>query len=163
MEPVDLRCDLYSLGCVFYYALSGERPFDGPNAFGILNSKIEHRVRPLHDLCPELPPIVAQWVMALMNLRPEHRYQNGTLALAALNNIFAPPQEVAPAPGPVPVEPPAPAVTPAQAPSKAEVPKNASARRVTRRSVWDSNPWLPSGLASGGALILILILWYFFG
>ena len=87
-EPVDARSDLYALGCVFYFALSGRRPFDGPNALEILTAHLTHNLTPLETLMPELPPLLAQWVMAMINLRPEHRYQNAIQALAALNSIL---------------------------------------------------------------------------
>ena len=87
-QPVDGRSDLYSLGCVFYYALTGHRPFDGSSAMEILTAHISHNVVPLETHRPDLPPLVVQWVMSLINLRPEHRYANAMQALVSLNGIL---------------------------------------------------------------------------
>jgi len=87
-EPVDGRCDLYSLGCVFYFALTGQRPFDGANAIEILTAHLSHNVAPLESLRADLPTLLVQWVMAMINLRPEHRYQSATEALNALSGIL---------------------------------------------------------------------------
>jgi len=87
-EPVDVRSDVYSLGCVYYFALSGQRPFDGSTTLEILTAHLAHTLVPLETLRPDLPPTLCQWVMAMINLRPEHRYQTAMQALAALQGIL---------------------------------------------------------------------------
>jgi len=86
-ETVDARSDLYSLGCVFYYALSGIRPFDGPTTSETLTAHLMQKVIPLEMHRPDLPPRLCQWVMALINRLPEHRYQSSMEALSALLSI----------------------------------------------------------------------------
>lgn len=94
-QPVDARSDLYSLGCVFYYALCGHEPFSGTTVAAILTAHMSHDVVPLEQYRPDLPPLLCQWVMALINLQPEHRYQNAKEALEALSAILAPTQSFA--------------------------------------------------------------------
>ena len=94
-QVVDARSDLYSIGCVFYFALSGRHPFDGPTTMDILAAHLSHNVVALEDLRPDLPPMLAQWVMALINLQPEHRYQSAMQALSALNCIVPHTQSLA--------------------------------------------------------------------
>ena len=94
-KAVDARSDLYSLGCVFYFALSGKQPFEGNSPTEIVAAHITHNVVSLELLVPEMPPLLAQWVMALINLEPEHRYQSAMQALGALNSIAAYTQSVA--------------------------------------------------------------------
>ena len=86
-QAVDERSDLYSLGCVFYYALSGKEPFHGSNTMEIMGAHFSHNVVPLETHRPDLPAVLAQWVMALINLAPEDRYQSAMQALQALNAI----------------------------------------------------------------------------
>ena len=45
-EPLDARTDLYSLGCLFYYGLTGRYPFNGDSAAEVMIAHIEHDVRP---------------------------------------------------------------------------------------------------------------------
>lgn len=94
-QAVDARSDLYSVGCVFYFALSGKEPFNGATTMDILAAHISHNVVSLEELRPDLPPMLTQWVMALINLQPEHRYQSAMQALSALNGIMAHTQPLA--------------------------------------------------------------------
>ena len=163
-EPVDERCDLYSLGCVFYYALSGHRPFDGPNSMAILQAKLDHRIVPLGDLCPDLPPLVVQWVMAMFNLRPEHRYQTGTKALEVLQYILRMAQTPEATPE-VATETPE-----SQFPAEEAVAEEAAPIIVAYQrgpAVFRSpelNPWVIVGIAAAVLLILSWsAMWYLKG
>ncbi|NOY00295.1 MAG: serine/threonine protein kinase [Verrucomicrobia bacterium] len=64
---LDERTDLYSLGCVYYYTLTGIYPFRGKSLAQVMNSHLEHRVNPLEDLRPDLAPSICQWVMWMIN------------------------------------------------------------------------------------------------
>jgi serine/threonine protein kinase len=81
-HAADIRADLYSLGCTFYYLLTGRVPFPG----GTLGQKIaQHLSRapvPVCQLRPEVPARVAAVVARLMAKRPEERHQTpGDLGL----------------------------------------------------------------------------------
>jgi len=93
-ETIDARSDLYSLGCVFYYTLSGIRPFDGSTTSETLTAHLMQKVAPLETHRPDLPPMLCQWVMALINRLPEHRYQSAMEALSALLSIVPPAQNL---------------------------------------------------------------------
>lgn len=85
-DPVDVRTDLYSLGCVFYFALTLREPFDAGTVSAIIDRHLEHRFAPLASLRPDLPPGLCAWVETLMARRPEDRPTN---AKAALTDLFA--------------------------------------------------------------------------
>ncbi|MGI9241472.1 MAG: serine/threonine protein kinase [Verrucomicrobiales bacterium] len=72
-EPLDARTDLYSLGCLYYYGLSGSYPFDAENAAGVMIAHIEHDVIPLENLRPDLPREVCDWVMRLISKEADAR------------------------------------------------------------------------------------------
>jgi formylglycine-generating enzyme required for sulfatase activity/tRNA A-37 threonylcarbamoyl transferase component Bud32 len=74
-ERVDIRADLYSLGCTFYYLLTGRPPFPG----GSLTKKLlKHQFEmpePVDQVRPEVPPPVACVVQRLMAKAPADRFQ----------------------------------------------------------------------------------------
>ncbi len=71
--PVDVRTDLYSLGCVFYEALSGRKAFDGESMNAVIDKHISHDIIPLNLVAPHVPPWLGAWVLRLMALNPEDR------------------------------------------------------------------------------------------
>jgi serine/threonine protein kinase len=101
----DIRSDLYSLGCTFYYLLTGWVPFPG----GTVTEKLEkHRTQaplPIAQLRPDVPADAIAIVDRLMAKRPEDRYQTPADVVRALTlGANVPPEEVArtvsPAPAP---------------------------------------------------------------
>ena len=78
---LDARTDLYQMGCVYYNALTGQYPFNGETAPQVMNAHLQHKVVPIDQLRPDLPPTVAQWVMWLINRDIESRPTNAKEAL----------------------------------------------------------------------------------
>lgn len=81
---VDSRSDLYSLGCTFYYLLTGEEVFPNGNP---LEKLLQHQLdapRPIQMLRMEIPPEVASIVQCLLAKRPEQRFQSGLAVANAL-------------------------------------------------------------------------------
>ena len=56
LHDVDIRSDLYSLGCTFYYALTGEIPFPGNTLAEVLASHLTRKAPPLEELRADIPP-----------------------------------------------------------------------------------------------------------
>jgi serine/threonine protein kinase/DNA-binding beta-propeller fold protein YncE len=81
---VDIRADLYSLGCTFYYLLTGRVPFPGESVAGKLLRHQLDEPEPVERLRPGVPPGVAAVVRRLMAKRPEDRYQTPAEVVAAL-------------------------------------------------------------------------------
>ncbi|WP_395716124.1 protein kinase domain-containing protein [Prosthecobacter sp.] len=80
-EPVDERTDLYSLGCVFYEALSGKKAFDGESMADVIDKHINHEVTPLHVIAPHVPQWLGAWCARLMAQKPEDRPANAQQAI----------------------------------------------------------------------------------
>src|SRR5262249_21834799 len=81
---VDIRADLYSLGCTFYYLLCGNAPFKGANVAEVL---VKHQVEPpapLDQVRPDVPPQLWLVVKRLMAKKPEDRYQTPADLLVGL-------------------------------------------------------------------------------
>ncbi len=73
-DPLDTRCDLFSLGCVLYQMCTHQRPFDGPDTLAILSSLVRDEPAPLEGLNTQTPASLARLIRRLMakdqNQRP---------------------------------------------------------------------------------------------
>jgi WD40 repeat protein/tRNA A-37 threonylcarbamoyl transferase component Bud32 len=72
---VDIRADLYSLGCTLYYLLTGRVPFPGKALTEVLLRHQMEGAVPVEHLRPEVPTGVGIVVRRLMAKKPEERYQ----------------------------------------------------------------------------------------
>jgi serine/threonine protein kinase len=83
-RDVDIRADLYSLGCTFYYLLTGQAPFAGLSVMDkLLKHKTEHPVR-VESTRADVPRKVSAILRKLMAKRPEDRYRTPAEAAEAL-------------------------------------------------------------------------------
>jgi serine/threonine-protein kinase len=83
-RAADIRSDLYSLGCTFYYLLTGKVPYpDAAPMEKLLKHWMETPV-PIEERRPEVAPAVADIQRKLMAKRPEDRYQAPIELVAAL-------------------------------------------------------------------------------
>ncbi len=83
-KPVGVRTDLYSLGCVFYHALTRREPFQGVSVAGVIDAHLRHDYRPLAERRPDLSAGLCTWVECLMARDPEERPGSAAEALAGL-------------------------------------------------------------------------------
>jgi len=83
----DHRADLYSLGCVFYFLLTGRPPFPG----GCAGAKAKrHRTEfpeAIEQLRPDVPPGVVEVVRRLMAKEPNARFQSAAALAARLDAL----------------------------------------------------------------------------
>jgi hypothetical protein len=92
-QTIDARSDLYSLGCTFYYLLTGQVPYPGGSwTEKLLRHSFESPPH-LRELRPDVPPEVAAVVERLMAHEPEERYGSAADVVAALRD---PPPALAP-------------------------------------------------------------------
>ncbi len=75
LHKADIRSDLYSLGCTFYYLLTGRVPFPGGKVMDKLIRHGTEKPQPVAELRPDVPPAVAAVVARLLAKHPKQRYQ----------------------------------------------------------------------------------------
>jgi eukaryotic-like serine/threonine-protein kinase len=79
----DIRADLYSLGCTFYYLLAGQVPFPGGSLVSKLDKQRWATPTPVDEVRMDIPPAVAGVVRKLLAKKPAERFQTpGELARA---------------------------------------------------------------------------------
>ena len=100
--PLDARTDMYSLGCIFYQILTTKVPFDGATGPEVMVSHLQHHVRHMVEVRPDLPVWLADWVMWLISRDMEERPADARTALeyfkagkSAIRNPTTPPAIVA--------------------------------------------------------------------
>jgi Protein kinase domain len=83
-DGLDARSDLYSLGAVAYFLLTGQPPFTGKNALQVLAAHRNKPVPPLRDHCPDLPANVEAVVLRCLEKDPARRCADADQLLHAL-------------------------------------------------------------------------------
>ena len=97
LHSVDIRSDLYSLGCTLYYLLAGRVPFPGGTTLEKLVRHSTVEPPPIEQFRPDVSPPVLAILRRLLAKKPEQRFQNPA-ELAATLAPFAvqgPAQQVA--------------------------------------------------------------------
>jgi serine/threonine-protein kinase len=75
-RPPDRRSDLYSLGAVAYFLLTGQPPFQGDNPLGILIAHARDPVVPPSRHRSDVPDDLEQVVLRLLAKGPAERFQS---------------------------------------------------------------------------------------
>jgi serine/threonine protein kinase len=81
-EGVDSRSDLFSLGVIFYYMLTGHRPFQGNSTTTVCFKLVNHEPVPVSVLESKIPRELDKIVQRAMAKDPADRYQTG-MAMAS--------------------------------------------------------------------------------
>ena len=88
-ETADHRSDVYSIGGVAYYLLTGHPPFPGDNPMKVLMSHAKDNPTPPSDLTPELPEDLEEIVLRCLAKKPADRFSSVDELAEALNNCSA--------------------------------------------------------------------------
>lgn len=82
--PIDVRADIYAVGCILYETLAGEPPFKAANYNALLLSIVASKPTPLAEICPDLDPELLLVVAKAMAPAADDRYQTATEMAQAL-------------------------------------------------------------------------------
>ena len=86
-EPFDGRSDLYALGCVGFFALSGRLPFEGSTPQAVLIAHATKLPPTLRSVAPHVPVALAVVIDRCLAKRPDDRY-NADELFDALGKAF---------------------------------------------------------------------------
>src|SRR5688572_27609842 len=81
---LDGRSDQYSLACVLYEMLAGERAFSGPTAQAVLAKRFTETVKPVRSLRSNVPENVERALTKALSTQPEGRYRTSAMFAQAL-------------------------------------------------------------------------------
>jgi serine/threonine-protein kinase len=86
-DRVDGRSDLYSLGVVAYYAVTGRLLFDAETAQGVMVAHISQVATPVARFRPDLPGPLAAAIDRCLEKAPEARFPAGEALVEALEQV----------------------------------------------------------------------------
>ena len=89
-QSADIRADIYSLGCTFYYLLTGGPPFRGEHLWDLYQAHFSMDAGPLNLVRPEVPVELAALVAKMMAKDPRRRFQTPGEVAQALTPFFKP-------------------------------------------------------------------------
>ena len=86
-RAVDVRSDLYSLGCVVYNLATGRTPFSGTNPFAVLDQHRRSRPVSIRSLNPAISKHLEDLVSRAMMKHPGARYQTAQAMIEELTRV----------------------------------------------------------------------------
>ena len=100
-ETIDGRADLYSLGCVAYFLLTGELVFQGDTAIQTMFMHIQQEaVPPSQRTKNPIPPALERLILACLAKQPEDRPPSAADLAAGLAQIEGAAKELRRLPAP---------------------------------------------------------------
>jgi len=86
-RDLDIRSDIYSLGCTFYMILTGRTPFLGETTREILLKQLKEEPTPIREIRPDVPESVCNVVERMMRKESAERYPGIEALLEDLQSI----------------------------------------------------------------------------
>lgn len=75
-ETIDMRSDLFGLGCVLYAMSTGHPPFRADSSYAVMRRITDDSPRPVREINPELPEWLESIVMKLLSKDPTSRFES---------------------------------------------------------------------------------------
>jgi tRNA A-37 threonylcarbamoyl transferase component Bud32 len=84
-DRADQRADIYALGCVAYYIVTGQAPFPAGNSFKIIQDHASSDVTPPSRIEPSVPADLEEVVLRCLAKDPQDRCQDARMLEQALS------------------------------------------------------------------------------
>jgi serine/threonine-protein kinase len=84
-ETVDVRSDIYSLGIVGFFALTGQFPFDGDLASAVMLQHVTRTAPPVASVNRNVPTALAALIDRCLMKDPAHRFSTAADLLGAID------------------------------------------------------------------------------
>ena len=138
------QSDLYSLGCTFYYLLTGIPPYPGGDITDKLTRHALSAPPDVRDLRPDVPEALAQLMLRMIAKRREDRFASFDELIEALDRVPVRDEAESPGVALMPLDPPDCLVSdvPTVRPGVRVIPdgRNHARRRRSPRSRWRAYP-----------------------
>lgn len=95
-EEIDGRSDLYSLGCVGFFAATGRTPFTATAAHRLLMLHMTQAPPLVTELRPEFPRALGDLIGRLLSKDRVERFETGEALAEAINDLHLRTREIAP-------------------------------------------------------------------
>ncbi|MEX0642391.1 MAG: serine/threonine-protein kinase [Pirellulales bacterium] len=86
-DSIDARSDIYSLGAVMYYMLTGQPPFVFDNPVKVMIAHASQEVVPPRQINPEIPVELEEIVLRCLEKDPDHRFQDVVALQRAMREL----------------------------------------------------------------------------
>jgi len=74
-EVITKKSDIFSLGCVLYELVTGQKAFEGDNFFSTIYKVIYEEPTSISSIRQDIPPILEKIIKKALSKEPEKRYQ----------------------------------------------------------------------------------------
>jgi len=85
--PIDHRTDLYSLGCIFYEAVTGHPAFDGNTVSELIDAHLKKPPHSMKQLRRDISPRLERWIVRLVERDADKRPPSAAEALRTMPTL----------------------------------------------------------------------------
>lgn len=86
-DSLDARSDIYSLGAVMYYMLTGQPPFMFDNPVKVMIAHASQEVVPPRKINPAIPQELEEIILRCLEKDPDHRFQDVLALQRAMRDV----------------------------------------------------------------------------
>jgi serine/threonine-protein kinase len=83
-NQLDARSDIYNLGAVAYFLITGKLPFDRESALQMLHAHAYEPLAPIHEFNEAVPADLQRVILRCLEKDPDHRFQDAVTLERAL-------------------------------------------------------------------------------